>query len=81
MGGQKLFMMECWGELMVWENEWNEWMGDLLGQQVNGELVVLGSGVGWHVLCLRNLRQWTDGVGGRLEGPRGTWIQGELMGA
>lgn len=28
---QKAFMMECWGELMVWENEWNEWMGDLLG--------------------------------------------------
>ena len=50
MGGRKLFMMECWDELMVWENEWNEWMGDLLGQQVNGELVVLGSGVGWDVL-------------------------------
>lgn len=32
MGGRKLFMMECWDELMVWENEWNEWMGDLLGQ-------------------------------------------------
>lgn len=28
---QKVFMMECWGEVMVWENEWNEWMGDLLG--------------------------------------------------
>ena len=28
MGGRKLFMMECWDELMVWENEWNEWMDD-----------------------------------------------------
>lgn len=29
---------------------------------MNGELVIIGGGVGWHGLCLRGLR-YTDGGG------------------